>query len=104
MHTLCKHLAAQFAQAISRWPAQAGSGLLLTGGGTKNNFLVQCIREALAPRLSVYVPRVEVLDFKEALIFAFLGLLRMQEKTNTLASATGAKADSSGGVIYRGSS
>jgi len=98
MHTLCRHLATQLARAVQH--SKAGKSILLTGGGAKNSFLVQCIREALGEEFLVYLPRVEVLDFKEALIFAFLGLLRLQGKTNTLASATGAKTNSVGGVIY----
>ena len=42
----------------------------------------------------------EIIDFKEAIIFAFLGVLKLEDKTNCLSSVTGAKRDCSGGDIY----
>jgi len=50
-------------------------------------------------KASCVIPSEKMISYKEALIFAFLGLLRWMNKTNTLKSVTGAKYDSSGGVI-----
>jgi anhydro-N-acetylmuramic acid kinase len=48
----------------------------------------------------VVVPSSELVDFKEALIFAFLGMLYYENQTNIMASVTGARADSIGGTLH----
>lgn len=72
--------------------------LLVTGGGAKNTFLIERLK-ANFKKGDVVVPEAAVIDFKEAIIFAFLGVLRYLNLPNSLASVTGAKRDSSGGVI-----
>ena len=72
--------------------------ILLSGGGAKNSYLVQLIREKV--KQEVIVPKSEIIDFKEALIFAFLGVLRSREEVNVLSSVTGATSDSVAGTIY----
>jgi anhydro-N-acetylmuramic acid kinase len=42
----------------------------------------------------------ELIEFKEALIFAFLGVRKLRGEANALASVTGAGRDSLGGAIY----
>ena len=74
--------------------------MLVTGGGAKNNYLIALIKEAACEKVEINIPKVELIDFKEAIIFAFLGLLRSLGKTNTLKSVTGATKDSSGGIIH----
>ncbi|MCL2042199.1 MAG: anhydro-N-acetylmuramic acid kinase [Bacteroidales bacterium] len=71
--------------------------VLCTGGGAKNRFLMQCIREK-AP-WEVVIPEDELVDFKEALIFAFLCFLKQSGKPNCLASVTGASRDSLAGSV-----
>jgi anhydro-N-acetylmuramic acid kinase len=46
------------------------------------------------------VPDPRTIDFKEALVFAYLGLLRWRGLPNALASVTGASRDSIGGAVY----
>jgi anhydro-N-acetylmuramic acid kinase len=94
LRTLYEHISHQIARQIRR-----GSKVLITGGGAYNNFLVEKIREI--SRGNIVLPSRDLIEFKEALIFAFLGLLRLLEKTNCLASVTGASRDSCCGVIYR---
>jgi len=72
--------------------------LLVTGGGAKNSFLIERIKFNFKNG-EVVVPEAAVVDFKEAIIFAFLGVLRYLNLPNCLASVTGAKYDCSGGVI-----
>jgi anhydro-N-acetylmuramic acid kinase len=48
----------------------------------------------------VEIPDSQLVDFKEAVIFGFLGLLRSRGEINALKSVTGAKSDSSCGLIY----
>jgi len=95
LYTAVKHIAFQVARATD---SSVGKRILLTGGGAHNSFLVEAIRRE-CPQ-SVYLPEPQIIDFKEALIFAFMGVLRKAGRTNCLASATGATRDSSGGVIY----
>ncbi|GAI37749.1 unnamed protein product, partial [marine sediment metagenome] len=73
--------------------------VLLTGGGTHNKFLVELIKKQTHHR--IIIPGKTIIDFKEAIIFAFLGVLRLRNEINCLSSATGAKYDNIGGVIYK---
>lgn len=91
--TLTEHIAMQLADSVKR----AGGPVLLTGGGTFNSFLVE--KTSHYSQTELHVPDPETVQFKEAIIFAFLGVLKYLNKTNALASATGAQRDSSGGII-----
>jgi anhydro-N-acetylmuramic acid kinase len=71
--------------------------MLVTGGGAFNAFLIEQIR--LKTKLEVIVPSVELIDFKEALIFALMGVLRVRNEINCLASVTGARQDSCCGIL-----
>ncbi len=95
LYTVVKHIAFQTAKATD---SSSGKKMLLTGGGAHNSFLVEAIRRE-CPQ-SVYLPDIQIIDFKEALIFAFMGILRKVGRINCQASVTGAEQDSSGGVIY----
>ena len=72
--------------------------MLLTGGGGHNSFLDEALRRECLH--SICLPDALIIDFKEALIFAFMGILRKIGHINCLASVTGAHRDSSGGVIF----
>ncbi|CAF0760817.1 unnamed protein product [Didymodactylos carnosus] len=76
--------------------------LLITGGGGHNDFLIERLIEELKRSfmIQVYLPEANVIDYKEALIMAFIGLLRLQNKPNILASVTGAEHDSVGGSLW----
>jgi anhydro-N-acetylmuramic acid kinase len=50
--------------------------------------------------MKLIIPSAKILEFKEALIFALLGVLKLREEINVLSSVTGAKTDHSSGVIY----
>ncbi|MBT3424704.1 MAG: anhydro-N-acetylmuramic acid kinase [Bacteroidetes bacterium] len=95
LRTLYEHIAMKVKMAVSN---NMEGSMLITGGGTHNAFLVELIAEKFQGQISI--PELEIIEFKEALIFAFLGVLRLRNEINTLASVTGAKADSSGGLIY----
>ena len=71
---------------------------LVTGGGTFNSFLIQQIKNRTSCNL--LIPEEKIINFKEAIIFAFLGLLRDQKKINCYASVTGAKTNHSSGNIF----
>ena len=94
--TFVEHIALQIALGVSHLPK---GKILVTGGGARNKFLM----ERLQTRSSheVVIPEKRIIDYKEALVFAFLGLLRMEGKTNVLASVTGAESDSCSGRIWK---
>jgi anhydro-N-acetylmuramic acid kinase len=72
--------------------------VLVTGGGAFNKYLIECISASTETKL--IIPDDQTVNFKEALIFAFLGYLRIHNRINTLRSVTGARQDSCGGAIY----
>lgn len=101
LSTFAEHVAMQIASSIRRArkkPKNKRPRLLVTGGGAFNDHLLERI-EHHCP-VQVEVPDTEIIEFKEALIFAFLGLLRDQKEINCLKSVTGARKDHSSGVIY----
>jgi len=76
------------------------STMLVTGGGAHNGFLVEQLREQWNGK--VQIPDNLTVDFKEALVFAFLGLRRLMGVDNCLQSVTGAYRDNCGGAVYLG--
>jgi anhydro-N-acetylmuramic acid kinase len=99
LHTVCHHMAGVIASASES--AVKGS-LLVTGGGAFNHFLIGLIRAK--SRQTLVVPDDLTVSFKEALIFAFLGVLRMTGSPNALRSVTGARKDSIGGAVWAATS
>lgn len=93
--TFSEHIAIQIGKNTGSDPEDT---LLISGGGALNEFLVERIRHYSTPQ--VVIPDIQTIHFKEALIFAFLGLLRWNQEINILSSVTGAKRDSVGGAIY----
>ena len=71
--------------------------VLFTGGGTYNQFLIEKIKSKT--NTEIIIPEKQIIDFKEALIFAFMGVLRLNNETNVLASATGSLHNHSSGII-----
>ncbi|MBN1651204.1 MAG: anhydro-N-acetylmuramic acid kinase [Bacteroidales bacterium] len=98
LHTLVVHSSEQIAKIIIP-PSGQKKKLLITGGGAYNTFLIKQLKEMT--RAELVMPSPEIIDFKEALIFAFLGVLRIENNINTLKEVTGAKAHSIGGAVYK---
>lgn len=93
LRTYTEHIAYQIGSTLPK------AGLvLLTGGGTKNTFLLERLQQHTQCQL--VIPDAILIDSKEALIFALLGYLKNQERVNCLRSVTGAKTDHSSGRIY----
>ncbi len=95
MRTFTEHIAQQIGFAL---PTKEGK-ILVTGGGAYNDFLIERMQHFL-PKIDVIIPNSTLLEYKEALIFALLGVLKLRNEVNALASVTGAKQDHSSGVIY----
>ncbi|MBQ0024689.1 MAG: anhydro-N-acetylmuramic acid kinase [Bacteroidales bacterium] len=94
--TFVEHIARQIAANVE------GGKVLVTGGGALNKYLLERM-QANKPDAEYVVPDRLTVNFKEALIFAFLGALYMAGQANCLASVTGASRDNIGGCLYRGS-
>lgn len=95
LHTFTEHAAQQLATQF-----RERSGILVTGGGAYNEYLLDRIRAFRDVELMI--PDNKLLEYKEALIFGLLGVLRLRNEINTLASVTGAEKDHSSGRIYKG--
>ena len=95
LRTFTEHAAVQIALAL---PEKKGK-LLITGGGAYHDFLIKRIKKYL-PEITIVIPPAVLLEYKEALIFALLGVLKLRQEINVLASVTGAKQDHSSGVIF----
>jgi anhydro-N-acetylmuramic acid kinase len=97
--TLSAHMAYQVAASIKNGTQENGK-LLCTGGGAYNAFFIQQLREKTKGLVEITVPSAHLVEFKEALIFALLGVLRLTGRPNCLASVTGASKDSCGGTLF----
>ena len=95
LRTFAEHVATQIAAAL---PTKKGN-FFITGGGAYNDFLMARIQYYL-PEMKIIIPEKKILEFKEALIFALLGVLKLRGEINVLSSVTGAKMDHSTGNIY----
>lgn len=95
MHTFTEHIAFQTSLAL---PIKSGK-ILITGGGAYNDFLIERMQFHL-PNIEIIILDYKTLEFKEALIFALLGVLKLRNEINVLSSVTGAKMNHSSGNIY----
>jgi Predicted molecular chaperone distantly related to HSP70-fold metalloproteases len=105
LRTYVEHVAYQIQQSIinnSKCIPQ-NARLLITGGGAHNHFLTERIKHYLSGNeIEAVIPEKEVIDYKEALIMALLGVLRLQGQDTVLASVTGAMRNSVGGAWWSG--
>ncbi|MFA8300762.1 MAG: anhydro-N-acetylmuramic acid kinase [Hyphomicrobiales bacterium] len=97
LRTFVEHYAIQISRVLNE---NACKKVLFTGGGTKNTFFLEVLRKHVNDNVIFDVPNEKIIDYKEAIIFAFLGALRYRNEINCLASVTGASIDSSSGNIY----
>lgn len=100
LRTLVEHYAFQIAKIIKQHQSTDQPSVLITGGGAYNSFFVEQLDRQLDNKWINTFATPELIEFKEALVFGFLGVLRLRNESNCLASVTGASKDSSGGVIY----
>jgi anhydro-N-acetylmuramic acid kinase len=107
LRTYTEHIIVQIKNAIEIFPNHSPftihHSLLATGGGAHNNFLIERLQQTLQPlNITITIPGKNIIDFKEAIIMAFIGVLRWREENNVLASVTGAKRNSIGGAVWIG--
>lgn len=89
------HIAYQIAKEINK---KESASVLVTGGGAFNLFLIDQIKKLTKNK--IIIPSKEIIEYKEALIFGLLGVLKLRDETNCLSSVTGAKNNHSSGVIF----
>ena len=101
LRTFYEHAALQVARVVEAHPrCQAERRkMLVTGGGAYNKFLIERMR-ALCP-CDIVIPDNLIVEYKEALIFAFLGALYMADQPSCLRSVTGAPVDNIGGMLFK---
>ena len=96
MATIVEHISYQITNIINN---QNLNKILVTGGGTKNTYLISKIKEKT--NAQIIIPEIELIDFKEAVIFAYMGYLFLNNRANCLSSVTGASHDVIGGVMNK---
>ncbi len=107
LKTYTEHIVQQVVYAINGMNAvatsQSSAQLLITGGGAFNVFLVERIADTLKPfSIEVVIPNSDLINYKEALIMALLGVLRWREEDTVMRSVTGALRNSIGGAVWIG--
>lgn len=93
LRTFTEHIAFQIARQFHK-----GAKVLVTGGGAYNTYLLERVK--FYKDVNLLVPSPSLIEFKEALIFGFLGILKLRNEVNCLSSVTGAHKDHSTGIIY----
>jgi anhydro-N-acetylmuramic acid kinase len=102
LRTFTEHVALQIALALDCFETRNDKrgSLFITGGGAYNDFLIERMQFYL-PEMKLIIPESKILEFKEALIFGLLGVLKLRDEINVLSSVTGAKTNHSSGVVYK---
>lgn len=95
LKTISVHIAQQIVHVLSE---NQLNSVFITGGGTKNKHLIHLIRSSYKGAL--IVPNEKIIDFKEALIFAYLGYKYLRKEANNVPSVTGATRSLSMGVLH----
>ncbi|KAB1155498.1 anhydro-N-acetylmuramic acid kinase [Flavobacterium luteum] len=101
MRTFTEHIAQQIALALDSFESRKDKNgkLLITGGGAYNAFLIERTQYYL-PKIAIVIPDSKLLEYKEALIFALLGVLKLRNEINVLNSVTGSNKDHCSGFVY----
>lgn len=98
LFTLYDHFSEQIANQVNKYLTKEDR-ILLSGGGAYNLYFIQLLEERI--NASVIVPGKGLIEHKEAIIFAFLGILRIRNEINCLSSITGSTSDSVCGAFIK---
>ena len=98
LHTFTVHMATIITNDIKKNKVQPHAKLLITGGGVYNSFLIEKLKELTD--ITITIPNENIIEFKEALIFGLLGVLKLSNEVNTLSSVTGATNNHSSGNVF----
>lgn len=97
LRTFVEHIAIQISSSLNA-NIDPGKKVLFSGGGVYNKFLMERMKELT--NAQIVIPSNDIIEMKEAIIFAFLGLLRYVGDENILATYSGAQKNSISGAIY----
>ncbi len=95
--TYTEHIAFQIQQSVEKVNIVEAK-MLITGGGAFNTFLVERIQANLKAR--IVIPSKDIINYKEAVVMAFIGVLKLRNEVNVLASVTGAQEDTVCGDVF----
>ena len=95
LRTFVEHIAVQISEEINH---KNNASVLITGGGVYHKLLIDTLKEKT--NNAIVIPKKNIVEFKEALIFAFLGVLKLRGEVNCLQSVTGAQYNHSSGTIF----
>lgn len=100
MATATEHIAQQVSNVIQySFPDSKQLKILVTGGGAYNTTLVN--RIATLCNTQIQLPSDSIIQYKEALAIALMGVLRWKQLPNFFPSVTGAKTAVCGGEIIQ---
>jgi len=95
LNTYCHHIASEITRNIKD---DTEVEVLVTGGGAFNSYLMELIQQKTNAKINI--PSSQIINFKEALIFGFLGVLKIREEINVLSLVTGAEHDHCAGILF----
>ena len=95
LRTVVEHITDQIALELNK---ESDASVLITGGGAYNTFLIDRLKEKT--KNQIHIPNSDLVEFKEAIIFGFLGILKLRNEVNCLKSVTGASKNHSSGKIF----
>ena len=106
LRTCTEHIATMVANAclavIPKLTSSSTPSVLVTGGGALNKYLMERIQVHMnGLKFSLEQADEATINFKEALIFAFLGLRCLLGEENVFKETTGAQTDTVAGSIHR---
>ena len=97
LYTFTTSCSREIAEAIVS--TKKNNKVLCTGGGAFNSFLISSLLDDCGDAATLFIPEDDIIKFKEAMVFAFLGVLRVRGEVNCLQSVTGARKNSSSGLL-----
>jgi anhydro-N-acetylmuramic acid kinase len=106
LRTIVEHVAHQLNKSLEKIQQKENISfsksdkMLVTGGGAFNKFMIQRMEEMLP--ITLVVPDEQTVKFKESVLMALMGVMRVRNEENCLGSVTGAARNAIGGAIYQG--
>jgi anhydro-N-acetylmuramic acid kinase len=89
LRTMCAFVSGQLVKDVNSHLPKGAKTMIITGGGAHNAFLIECIKqECLRHQIEVHIPDAGIIDFKESLLMAYMGQRYLENKNNTLSTAT----------------
>lgn len=100
LHTILVHICQQISIQVKAHASSPKTTVFVTGGGAFNDFMMEVLQKELGDSIELKIPSQQLIAYKEALVFALMGVLRHEQEINVLKSVTGAQQNTSSGVVY----